>query len=171
MADANSRFIIVEVGAPGRQSDGGTFLNSTLSKQLMSGTFPLPPDRVIAGHDTPLPYYFIGDEAFHLEPFMMRPFPKSKLNEGTKKFNLKLARARQVIECSFGLMAAKFRCIRNELEQPPDNVDIIVKTCCLLHNLIVDQEGKNLACNVLIYLYFNFPRSSYFSQNSHPIGR
>lgn len=143
VAGPDCLFTIIDVGAPGRQSDGGTFQKSTLNRQLQAGTFPLPSPRIIPGHETPLPYFFIGDEAFRLDVSMMRPFPKSRLNTETKMFNLKLARARQVIECAFGILAAKWRCLRTQLEVSPDTADKLVKACCLLHNIIIHHDGDN----------------------------
>ena len=56
-------------------------------------------------------------------------------------FNYRLSRARRVVESSFGILTSKFRCLRNSLEMQPESVDIIVRACCLLHNIIINQEG------------------------------
>lgn len=48
VADANAKFLVVEVGGYGKQSDGGTFSASDLYEQLEKGKLNIPPD-------TPLP--------------------------------------------------------------------------------------------------------------------
>lgn len=73
------RFIYVEVGHPGSESDGGIFSRSTLQKNVLLGALGLPPMSPV-GNEGPLPYFFVGDEAFPLKEYMMRPYPRrSKL--------------------------------------------------------------------------------------------
>lgn len=59
----------------------------------------------------PLPYVLIGDGAFKLESFLMRPFVREAAMQDRDKnrFNQALNRARVVVECAFGMMAQKFR--------------------------------------------------------------
>lgn len=69
------RFLYVEFGHHGSDCDGGIFQRSRLLEQLEDGTFPLPcPSNV--GDEGQLPYFFVGDEAFPLKGFMMRPYPR-----------------------------------------------------------------------------------------------
>ena len=49
---------------------------------------------------------------------------------------------RSVVECAFGIMVSKFRCLNAPLSMEPANVDKIVLACCLLHNIIIDKEGS-----------------------------
>ncbi|XP_049275501.1 uncharacterized protein LOC125759998 [Rhipicephalus sanguineus] len=79
VCDAQYRFIYVEVGHPGSESDGGIFSRSTLQKNVLLGALGLPPMSPV-GNEGPLPYFFIGYEAFPLKEYMMRPYPRrSKL--------------------------------------------------------------------------------------------
>ena len=51
----------------------------------------------------PMPYIFLGDEAFPLKPYLLRPYPGRQLDSDAKKvFNYRLSRARRVIENTFG---------------------------------------------------------------------
>ncbi|XP_077294602.1 uncharacterized protein LOC143917082 [Arctopsyche grandis] len=49
VADANKKFIAIEVGGKGKQSDGGTFHYSTLNMLMENGQLDVPPPDVIPG--------------------------------------------------------------------------------------------------------------------------
>ena len=38
-------------------------------------------------------------------------------------------------------MAAMWRCLKTELQVNPERVDTIIRTVCLLRNIITDKEG------------------------------
>ena len=79
----------------------------------------------------------------------MKPYPRKQLQNADEKsqFNYRLSRARMVIECAFGICAAKFRVLLKAIETKVDNVIHIVKAICLLHNIIIDLESKTLNDN------------------------
>lgn len=70
-----------------------------------TGTVNIPAPATLPNDDTAdkFPYTFVGDEAFPLRTFMMRPYPGRALDTECKKvFNYRLSRARRVIENTFG---------------------------------------------------------------------
>lgn len=73
----------------------------------------------------------------------MRSFPRSQLRTNTQKsyFNYRLSRARMVVECSFGIMSAKFRILLKAIETKVENAVHIVTAITMLHNVIIDMEG------------------------------
>lgn len=68
----------------------------------------------------------------------MRPYPQRNLGQEEEKFNMRLSRTRQVVECAFGIMASKWRLLLKAIEVTPDRADVIIKCICLLHNIIID---------------------------------
>ena len=74
VVNANYEFIYVDVGANGRVSDGGVWANSTLSRHPEEGTAGLPGDQIL-GNQRILPYVFVGDDAFPLRRYLMKPYP------------------------------------------------------------------------------------------------
>ena len=63
VADANCCFTLTDVGAHGRENDNSDFSNSNFGKAFSSGDLNVPPIRSIS-----IPLYFVGDEAFPLQP-------------------------------------------------------------------------------------------------------
>ncbi|CAH2001834.1 unnamed protein product [Acanthoscelides obtectus] len=145
VADANKRFISIEVGGKGKQSDGGTFHYSTLNSLMENGGLHIPPPDNLPGTTLESPYVFLGDEAYPLKIHLMRPFPSRNLNDKNEYFNKRLSRARKCIECAFGILYAKWRIFSKPIETNVEHACLIIKTACLLHNVIRDLEGND--CN------------------------
>lgn len=76
MADANKRFLTIEVGGRGKQSDGGTFNASSLNRLLERGAFNMPEPRTVPNSNITAPYVIVADEAYPLKEYLMRPYPK-----------------------------------------------------------------------------------------------
>ena len=143
VTDANYRFIMVDVGSYGKENDAGVFENCSLRREIESGNLRLPEESQLPESPIKVPFVFLGDEAFPLTEYLMRPYPLSQLQEGDENdvFNYRLSRARMVVECSFGIMVAKFRLLGKAIETKVENAVYIVKAITLLHNIIIDLEG------------------------------
>jgi len=87
----------------------------------------------------------LGDEAYPLLSYLMRPFPRRQLTESKRVFNYRLSRGRRVVESAFGILAAKCRILNRPMETSPDMADRIVKCLRVLHNAIIDREGVDEA--------------------------
>jgi len=71
----------------------------------------------------------------------MRPFPRKNLTNEKRIYNYRLSRARRIVECAFGIVVKLFYVPENKMLVFPEKATIIVKACCLLHNIIMDREG------------------------------
>jgi len=60
------------------------FFSSVLAKNLNNRTLHFPPPASLPNFEQPLPYVFVGDEAFPLSNDLIRPYPKKMLQEITK---------------------------------------------------------------------------------------
>lgn len=136
VADADYKFIAIEVGGAGRQSDGGTFTASTLYKLLESNAFNVPEPQCFPGSLIVSPCVLIGDEAYPLKTYLMRPYPRTNLTLEKIAFNERLSRARKCVECTFGILRAKWRILAKEIETNEDVAISIIKAACMLHNFV-----------------------------------
>jgi len=83
----------------------------------------------------------LGDEAYPLLSYLMRPYPRRQLTESRRLCNYRLSRGRRVVESAFGILAGKWRILKKPIEAFPDMADRIVKCICVLHNTVIDREG------------------------------
>ncbi|CAN8014615.1 unnamed protein product [Ixodes persulcatus] len=102
ICDAKYRFPYVEIGHHGSESDAGIFRRSDFLQAIAEGKRRLPTASWLG--NSKVPFFFVGDEAFPMKTFVMRPFPGKNLTERPPRvFNYRLSRARRVVENSFGI--------------------------------------------------------------------
>ncbi|CAK1599878.1 unnamed protein product [Parnassius mnemosyne] len=146
LVDANYKFIAVDVGAFGRNSDGGVFAESKLGTSLATNTADIPADTPLENGGEPMPHVIIGDQAFPLKPYLMRPYSKEAVshNANKKNFNYRLSRARRTVENAFGILSARWRIFHTDIKVQPEIVDNIILCCCCLHNMLRNDEDDNI---------------------------
>ena len=95
VADSESRFIFIDKDAFGKQSDGGTFSGSTLYHFLEDLESTLPKPAGFEGSGTEMPFVILGDEAFPLKTYLMKPFARKDMSCEERVFNCRLSRERR----------------------------------------------------------------------------
>ena len=73
VVDANYRFLYVDVGQEGSASDGGVFRDTPLRWVLESNCLNIPLPEPLTEDGIPVPYFFVGDDAFPLRTWLMKP--------------------------------------------------------------------------------------------------
>ena len=111
LVDAEYRFIWASVGAPGNTHDS-TLMQST---ELW--------DRIVAGNVIPnivqqidIPPLILGDGAFPLRTWIMKPHGDAVFPEDKRYFNYRHSRARLVTERAFGRLKSRFRVLFRKCE-------------------------------------------------------
>lgn len=66
----------------------------------------------------------------------MKPFNQRELTTERKIFNYRLSWARRVVESTFGILANRFRIFHTSIILKLETIDIVVMTCCALHNFL-----------------------------------
>lgn len=103
---------------------------------MEDNTLNIPPPEDLPGRQTPIPYVVVTDEAFGLKPWMMRPYPRTQLDNNKRNFNYRLSRARRCVENVFGILENRFRVFRQAIALEPSKVVIITKAACVLHTYL-----------------------------------
>ncbi len=154
LVDADYKFVWVDVGVNGSASDGSIFNICELKKGIEAHTITLPDPDPLPSDDRDMPYFLIGDDAFPLRTWMMKPYSRRNLTKKENIFNYRLSRARRIVENGFGILANRNRFLLNCCEQTPETVTTMVLAACCLHNLmrtrfptlqnqLVDREDAN----------------------------
>ena len=141
-ADANYRFMLVDIGQDGSSSDAGIFDTSPIKKFAENGKDLLPPPKALKNGEL-LPHVFLGDDAFQLQQHVMRPFPGKFVENGCRVFNYRLSRARLVVENSFGILAARWRILHTCIEAEDDLITLIIQSAVILHNFLMKRNDWN----------------------------
>ncbi len=136
LVDADYKFLWVDVGAKGSASDAQVFNDSQLKEVIEDGTMKFPADDALPGDDNPMPYFIIGDDAFALRTWMMKPYSSRHLTDEERIFNYRLSRARRIVENAFGILSHRFRCLLTTMRQAPHRVESIMLACVCIHNLM-----------------------------------
>jgi len=152
LVDGNYKFLWVDVGAQGSCCDGQVFNECQIKQRLDNDQMGFPPAEPLANDDQDMEYFFIGDDAFSLRTYMMKPYSRSaRLPVPERVFNYRLSRVRRVVENAFGILANRFGFLLTSLYFQPDKVcDFVVAAVCChnlmrmrypgLHNAIMDRE-------------------------------
>ncbi|CAM5148934.1 unnamed protein product [Natator depressus] len=94
LVDHKGRITNINVGWPGKVHDARIFRNSGLFQKLQEGTFF--PDQKITVGDVEMPIVILGDSAYPLMPWLMKPYTGS-LDSSQELFNYRLSKCRMWI--------------------------------------------------------------------------
>lgn len=112
----------------------GAFRWETLKERLMMGCMQVqiceekwrttPPSASLPGaaYLQDVPYVIVGDAAFPLQPYHMRPYPGQNLFHKKRTFNYRLSRAKMVVENANDILASRWRIFHSRTNLHPKNV-------------------------------------------------
>ena len=131
--DAEYRFLWVDVGSIG----------SKLRLNIEDGTLGLPPSELLGQGGPDLHYFLLGDNAFSLMPWTVKPYSRRQLTREERIANYRISRGGRVVENAFGILVSRFRVLQGTMEQKPMVVRDIVFTCVMWHNNADDTPGQD----------------------------
>ena len=139
ICDASYRFIVADVAQKGSGNDAGIWELSQFCMGLEEGKINLP-EPCILPNDTSgklFPHMLLGDEAFPLRTFLMRPYPGRQLDNISKQiFNYRLSRGRRVIKNTFGILTQRWRLLMRPIIANRARATSLVQAMCVLHNYL-----------------------------------
>lgn len=130
-------------------SDSAVFTKTKFYHKLMAEDSDLPTPSTLENSEKVAPYVFLGDSAFALHKYVMKPFPLKGIKRQRRIYNYRHCRSRRVVENAFGILASRFRVLLQTLGVNLDAVDSIVLACCALHNYLA-QKSRNYTAGTTV---------------------
>ena len=134
LVDATYRFLWCDIGGLGTMSDSQIFNESELKQCLEDDTINFPAPAPLPHDDRNLPFFLLGDDAFALRTYMMKPYSSRGLSKEQRIFNYRISRGRRVVENAFGILAQRFQVLLSTMQLLPEAVQDVVEACICLHN-------------------------------------
>ena len=88
-------------GSNGRMNDSGVWNNSDLRRKFENDGMNVPDPNPLPFVIIRVPYVFVGDDAFTLKNYMMKPFSRRDLTTERQVYNYRQSRARRFSEKFF----------------------------------------------------------------------
>ena len=136
LVDANLEFLYADVGVNGRSSDAAAWDISQLRHNLERNTLNVPGPAELPNSTKTLPHVIVGDDAFPLKPYLLKPYSFRNQSAVQRIFSYRLSRARRCVENAFGILANRFRVLLCPIYLEPEKVRGVVMACLALHNLL-----------------------------------
>ncbi|XP_042309854.1 protein ANTAGONIST OF LIKE HETEROCHROMATIN PROTEIN 1-like [Sceloporus undulatus] len=132
--DHTGRFINIEAGFSGRHHDAYIFRQTGIFKAMEVQMFvPGNPSITVLG--VQVPPLLVGDGAYPIRKWLMKPYRGGNITPAQNKFNAALSRARCVVERAFGRLKNRWGCLLGRLTVGEPNFATVVSACAVLHNI------------------------------------
>ena len=130
-------FINADVGMNRRMSDAGNWVQNEFRKAISAEDNPLniPLPKVLPGRTQPIPHFLVGDDAFALSSYLMKPYAQTGLTEERRIFNYGLSWARRISENAFGILANRWRVFHKNFQLESDKITVVTLAKLTLHKL------------------------------------
>ena len=79
LVEADYKYLRINVGASGSSSDAQIFNCSKLTRRIENRTLGLPPPEPLGPGGPDLHYFLLGDDAFALMPWLVKPYRRRQL--------------------------------------------------------------------------------------------
>lgn len=138
LVDSHYRFIWGSCGFPGNSHDAIIFQSTALWNTIQQGYIPQM-GKEVGEIPITIPPLIVGDSAFPLRTWLMKPYTNAVLSPQQRYFNYRLSRARMVTEGAYGQLKGRWRVLLRKSESDRDQVRIITLACMVLHNICINQ--------------------------------
>ena len=133
--------LYAHVGSNGRVNYLGIWNKTSLLQGIQDGSVKLPSNEKLPNGEITL-YDFLGDDAFALKRFMMKPFPEQGLTGERRVYNYRHSRARRISENLFGILANRWRTFFTIINLELKYVENVIFTALILRNMLIKSPNS-----------------------------
>ena len=137
IVDSQYRFEWVSCGFPGNSHDAIIFESTDLWSHIKEGRCIPNIGQPVDGVTVPL--LIVGDSAFPLCTWLLKPYTNAVLTPQQRKFNYRLSRARMVTQGAYRQLKGRWRALLRKCESARDQVCTTTLACLILHNVCIDR--------------------------------
>ncbi len=141
VCDFDRRFVMVDIGMPGRNHDAHVFRSSKMYGVARThfGMSRIV-KRIRRGDvDGRLKPYIIGDPAYPIAPSLIKGYPGGGLDVKQEYFNFSLSSGRMKIEQAFGLLKGRWKLFTFPSRGSLSSHVLAVGAACVLHNICIER--------------------------------
>ena len=139
LVDLHYRLMWGSCGFPGKSQDS-IILQSTSLWDSIQDSFIPETGKMVEGVN--VPPVSVGDSAFPLRTWLMKPYTDAVLSAQQKYFNYRLSRARMVTEGAFGQLKGRWRVFLRKNECGRDQVRLNTLASMVLHNICIERKDS-----------------------------
>ena len=122
------QWLTFSIGWPGKVHNTRVLVTSSFYRKVITGS--LVPDWSKTFGGVRVPLLVLGDSAYPLLPWLMKPYIKTlKSTDAERKYNYRQSRARMVVKNTFGCWKGQWRCLSKRIDLHVINVPCIVAAC------------------------------------------
>ena len=117
-----------------RMNDSRIWNKSSLRRAIENRELELPEPRALPYRLEKITFVILGDDAFGLKNYMMKPFPQRNLTIEKRISNYRHSRARRISENKFGILANHWRLFHTTIHLSPERATSVTLSVLILHN-------------------------------------
>ena len=125
-------------------NDSGVWNSSDLRKSIEDDDLGILAPTPLPFGCTRIPCVFVGDDAFALKTYMMKPYPQKDLTAEKCIYNYRHSRARRISENLFGILANKWHIFQQPLNLCPEKATTVTTCALVLHNFLWKSISKSI---------------------------
>ena len=136
LVDSHYRFVWASCGFPGNSHNALVFKSTDLWRRIQEGYIPQMGKSI---DDVIIPPVIVGDSAFPMCTWLMKPFTNATLSPEQRNLNYRLSWARMVTEGAYGQLEGRWRVLLRKCESSRDQVCTATLACVVLHNICINR--------------------------------
>ena len=133
VVNGKKHFLDFACGFPGSMHDGRVLRRSRIFARAERREILTIPTVNAAGQE--IGPYLVGNSAYPLSPWLMKPFPEGTRDRDEIKFNRQLSSAQVKVEFAFGILKNRWRILMKRFDSSVAFAIWCTVACAVLHNI------------------------------------